>query len=65
MSYKKYIYETTGVREYWVVNIEKQLVTQYINVEDEFIVHKVARINDSLTSMVIKDFQIAVLDILP
>lgn len=64
MSYKKYIYETTGVREYWVVNMEKQLVTQYINVEDEFIVHKVARITDSLTSMVIKDFQIAVLDIL-
>ena len=64
MSYKKYIYETTGVREYWVVNMEKQLVTQYINVEDEFIVHKIARITDSLTSMVIKDFQIAVLDIL-
>ena len=23
MSYKKYLYESTGVREYWVVNIDK------------------------------------------
>jgi Uma2 family endonuclease len=65
MSYKKYIYETTGVREYWIVNIEKQLVTQYENIEEEFIIRKIARMNDSLTSFVIEGFQIDVNDILP
>ena len=65
MSYKKYVYETTGVREYWVVNIEKQLITQYENVEGEFIIHKVARLNDTITSFVMGGFQIDVNDILP
>ena len=65
MSYKKYLYETTGVREYWVVNIDKQLVTQYENVEEEFVIRKIARVDDSLTSFVIKDFSIDVNDILP
>lgn len=65
MSYKKYIYETTGVREYWVVNIEKQIITQYENEDSEFILRKIARLNDSLTSLVIDGFEIQVADILP
>lgn len=65
MSYKKYLYETTGVREYWVVNIEKQIVTQYENIDGEFIIHKVARLNDTITSFVVDNFQIDVNDILP
>ena len=64
MSYKKYLYESTGVREYWVVNIEKQLVTQYENVEGEFFIRKSARLGDSLDSVVIEGFQIEVNDIL-
>ncbi len=65
MSYKKYIYETTGVREYWVVNIEKQIITQYQNIEGEFFPHKIAQRDDTLTSFVIDGFQIAVNDVLP
>lgn len=64
MSYKKYLYESTGVREYWVVNIEKQLVTQYENVEGEFFIRKSARLGDSLDSVIIEGFQIEVNDIL-
>ncbi len=65
MSYKKYIYETTGVREYWIVNIKKQLVTQYENEEGEFIIRKIAHLTDSLTSLTIEGFQMEVVDILP
>ena len=65
MSYKKFVYETTGVQEYWVINIVKQTVTQYENVEGEFLIRKVARPNDSLISTVIDGFQVQVNDILP
>ena len=65
MGYKKFVYETTGVQEYWVVNIVKQTVTQYENVEGEFLIRKVARPNDSLTSTVIDGFQVQINDILP
>ncbi len=36
MSYKKYIYETFLVREYWIVNLKKETITQYVNEEGEF-----------------------------
>ena len=36
MSYKKYIYETFMVREYWVINLKKETITQYLNEEGEF-----------------------------
>ena len=62
MSYKKFVYETTGVQEYWVINIVKQTVTQYENVEGEFLIRKVARPNDSLISTVIDGFQVQVND---
>ena len=64
MSYKKYLYESTGVREYWVINIEKQIITQYENVEDEFIRRTVAHFNDTLTSFVIEGLEVKVNDIL-
>ena len=64
MSYKKYLYESTGVREYWVINIEKQIITQYENVEGEFIRRTVAHFNDTLTSFVIEGLEVKVNDIL-
>ena len=64
MSYKKYLYESTGVHEYWVINIEKQTITQYENIDDEFIRHTVAHINDTLESVVIEGLEIKVNDIL-
>ena len=64
MSYKKYVYESTGVKEYWVINIIKQTITQYENVEGEFLLRKVARLNESLTSFVIDKFELQVNDIL-
>ncbi len=60
MSYKKYLYESTGVREYWVINIEKQIITQYENTEDEFIRRTVAHLGDTLTSFVIDGLNIKV-----
>ncbi len=64
MSYKKYLYESTGVCEYWVINIEKQIITQYENTEGEFIRRTVAHVTDTLTSFVIDGLQIQVNDIL-
>jgi Uma2 family endonuclease len=36
MGSKKLIYELSGVREYWLVNLDKKTLTQYENVENEF-----------------------------
>ena len=65
MSYKKHVYESSDVKEYWVVNIVKQTITQYENIEGEFFIRKVARPNESLTALAIDGFQVQVNDILP
>ena len=36
MGYKKYVYETFMVREYWVINLKKETITKYLNEEGEF-----------------------------
>ncbi len=38
MSYKKHLFETSGVKEYWLINLKKQTLTQYENIEGEFFV---------------------------
>ncbi len=35
MSYKKYIYESHLVQEYWLINLNKNTVTVYINKEGD------------------------------
>ena len=60
MGYKKVIYEMTNVREYWVINLDKQILTQYENIEGEFVIRQVCKKNDTLKSFVIDGFETAV-----
>jgi Uma2 family endonuclease len=63
LSYKKYVFETHGVREYWLVNLAKQTITQYENFEDEFVIRNKIKIDGSLTSFVIEGFTLKASDI--
>ena len=57
MSYKKSVYEFSGVREYWVINLTKKTLTQYENVEGEFVMRRVFKETDTLTSLVLTGFE--------
>jgi Uma2 family endonuclease len=57
MGYKKVIYEMSDVKEYWIINLKKQILTQYENVEGEFIIRRVFEKKDTLTSLTIKGFE--------
>ena len=57
MGYKKLVYEMSNVREYWVVNLVKKTLTQYENVEGEFIMRRVFQEHDTLTSLIIEGFE--------
>jgi Uma2 family endonuclease len=56
MSYKKFIYEITEVREYWVINIDKKSITQYEKIENEFHIRTVFQEKDTLVSIVLEGF---------
>ena len=64
MKYKKELYESCGVREYWIIYPEKNTVEQYQNQGNHFILIGEFGLNDTLNSFVIKDFQVKVSDIL-
>jgi Uma2 family endonuclease len=57
MGYKKLVYEMSDVREYWVVNLVKKTLTQYENVEGEFIMRRVFQETDTLKSLIIEGFE--------
>jgi Uma2 family endonuclease len=57
MGYKKLIYELSGVREYWLVNLDKKTLTQYENVENEFYMRRVFQYADTLTSLILAGFE--------
>ena len=57
MGYKKVIYEMSGVKEYWIINLKKQILTQYENIDGEFVSRRIFQITDTLTSLTIKDFE--------
>lgn len=59
MSYKKYVYETAGVQEYWLVNLEKQTITQYELVENELRWQRTLTKADTLESVVLSGFSLA------
>ena len=59
MGYKKLVYESSGVREYWIVNLEKKTLTQYENVEGEFFQRRVFQSTDTLTSIILPHFETA------
>ncbi len=64
MAFKKYIYETFMVREYWVLNLKKKTVVQYLNEEGEF--QKIGTFNaeEIVKSSVLDGFQTKLEDLL-
>ena len=64
MSYKKYIYESYLVKEYWLINLEKSTVTVYQNTEGELMPLGVFSRNDTIESKVLAGFKISVKEIL-
>jgi len=64
MSYKKYIYESCLVKEYWLINLQKQTVTVYANVEGELMPLGIYKNKDTVKSQVLNGFEIGVDDIL-
>lgn len=58
MSYKKHIYESSGVAEYWLINLEKKTLVQYERVEDELRWSKTLFSTDTLISKVLSGFEL-------
>jgi Uma2 family endonuclease len=58
MSYKKHIYEITGVKEYWLVNVEKQTLTLYKQVANELRWQTDIQKNEVLKSEIIQGFEL-------
>ena len=63
MSYKKHIYESTGVQEYWLINTSKKTVTQYKNEDGEFFHIHVLDTEGVLQSIVVEGFSFKIGDI--
>ena len=59
MGYKKLLYELSGVREYWIINLDKKTLAQYENVDGEFFMRHIFQKTDTLTSLIIKDFEMS------
>ncbi len=58
MSYKKHIYESSGVKEYWLIDVEKQTLTKYVQEENELRWKEVIQKNEVLTSEIIQGFEL-------
>jgi Uma2 family endonuclease len=63
MSYKKHIFESTGVQEYWLINPAKKRVTQYKNEEGEFFPIHILDTEGVLNSIVVEGFSFKIGDI--
>ena len=63
MSFKKHLFEYFDVREYWLINLKKQTLAQYENIEDEWVLRHTLTINDTLKSIVLKNFELKLTDI--
>jgi Uma2 family endonuclease len=66
MSYKKDIYESTGVKEYWFINLKKKTLTQYVNVNHKFVeknVFKASNTEGVIQSIVVEGFEMKMSDI--
>jgi Uma2 family endonuclease len=64
MIYKKKLYESCGVSEYWIIYPEKNTIEQYENQGNNFVQIGEFGLNDTINSFVIKDFQVKVREIL-
>lgn len=58
MSYKKHIYGSTGVKEYWLINVEKQTLTFYKQIDNELRWQKDIQKNEVLQSEIITGFEL-------
>ena len=56
MLHKKHVYETFGVREYWIINLKKETVTQYVLAEGEFEQHRFS-FDDDIVSVALPGFK--------
>ena len=63
MSYKKHVYESKGVKEYWLILPDKQTLIQYENIDNELVRLNVLTIEDTLKSFVIEGFELQMKDI--
>jgi Uma2 family endonuclease len=64
MAFKKYIYETFMVREYWVINLKKMTIVQYLNEEGEFQKIGTFKTTEAVKSIVMEGFQTKLSDLL-
>lgn len=64
MSYKKHIYESHQVQEYWLVSLKKNTVTLYRNTDGELMPTGIFRNDNELVSQILPGFRIRVCDIL-
>jgi Uma2 family endonuclease len=64
MVYKKELYESCGVPEYWIIYPAKNTIEQYENQGNHLVLIGEFGLNDTINSLVIKDFQVKVSDIL-
>jgi Uma2 family endonuclease len=60
MSYKKYLYETSGVLEYWIIYPNKKTISIYTLIEDELRFQRTLTLADSLKSSVLVGFEMPV-----
>ncbi|MDZ7935503.1 MAG: Uma2 family endonuclease [Emticicia sp.] len=58
MSYKKHIYEVSGVKEYWLINVEKQTLKLYKQVDNELRWQRDIQKNEVLKSEIIQGFEL-------
>ncbi len=54
----KIIYESFGVREYWLVNLKKNTLNQYLNHDGEFTPKKVHQKTDVLRADTLTGFEL-------
>jgi Uma2 family endonuclease len=60
MVYKKYLYEVSGVQEYWIVYLNQQTVRQYELIDEELHHVRTLTTKDTLNSLVLAGFSMSV-----
>jgi Uma2 family endonuclease len=62
MSYKRFVYESEIVQEYWYVNLNDQTVKQYENIDNELHLKRTLKMGDTVKSTVIEGFEMRLED---
>lgn len=57
MLHKKHTYETYGVQEYWLVDLKKETISQYLLQEEEF-EKKVYSFEEEITSVALSGYKV-------